>query len=105
MYAYFVHYIRRYDDLSQFIFYILILLRLFNACKLCSTMQTRIAIAVFAVPNRLRSVAQARIVRQLAGQMHHQPIEINVLGGFLVLNYSLFGSVNVEQMKARCRIM
>lgn len=91
----------RYDDLSQSFFYAVIMMRLFNACKLCSRMHTRIVIAVCTVPNGDQSAAQAQIMRQLVFQMHHQRIDVNVLGGFLALNYSLFGAVNVEQVQMR----
>lgn len=85
-----------YDLGAVAIYYAVIIQRIFIACQACATHRSRIVIALFEIPS-FRSVycqrKQSRLVREFGKQLWQQPIRITVLGGVLVLNYALLGSV------------
>lgn len=75
------------------LYYVVIMTRLYDACENCARMRTRIAVTLFAIPNPERCSVHSQMVREFGRQIMHEPIRITVLGGVLVLNYKLFGSV------------
>lgn len=77
-------------------FYAIVMTRLFDACESCNTMRTRIAVALFAMDNAERRRGDgslSQMVREFGRQLWHEPIRITVMGGILVLDYSMFGAV------------
>lgn len=84
----------------MFLFYAIVMTRLFDACESCNTMRTRIAVALFAIDNPERRSGDgllSRIVREFGRQLWHEPIRFTVMGGVLVLDYSMFGAVCGEE--------
>lgn len=88
------------------LFYAIVMTRLFDACESCNTMRTRIAVALFAMDNPWRRHGDgslSRIVREFSRQIWHEPISFTVMGGILVLDYSMFGAVcEGEKFQTEC---
>lgn len=74
------------------VFYAVVMTRLFGACDECGTMRTRCAVALFASKPRT-NLGLSEAVRSFGWQLLHEPIRITVLGGVLVLDSALFGSM------------
>lgn len=80
------------------VFVAVVLVRLFTACETCKVMRSRIAVALFSMPNPVRQAvgidsSQSHMVCEIGRQLRHQPIRIVVLDGLLVLDNRLFKAV------------
>lgn len=88
-----------YDLQAMLVFLAVLLVRFFCACETCKKMRSRIAVALFAMPNPNRrnaaatNYSQARMVREFGQQLCQSAIRIIVLDGVLELDNRLFKAV------------